>query len=99
MMYLYIGYDIGILKHIYTSDKKLDFAKVECFECHTMNEVVWHLMKNEETKHDIVRLVNDSDTFILKEWHIVISHKVLINSWGNQTQIWIQNEKGELELL
>lgn len=99
MMYLYVGYDSGFLKHIYTSDKKLDFDEVECFECHTMNEVIYCLMTNEETKYDIVHLINDKDTFILKNWNIVISHKVLINSWGNKPQIWIENEQGELVLL
>lgn len=98
MMYLYIGYDIGILKHIYTSNKKLDFD-IECYECHTMNEVIYWLMKNNDTKENIVRLINDKDTFILKDWQIVISHKVLINCWGNKPQIWIENDKGELELL
>lgn len=99
MMYLYVGYDLGFLKHIYTSDKKLDFSKVECFECHTMNEVIYYLMKNDNTKDDIERLIDDKDTFILKDWDIVISHKVLINSWDNKPQIWIENEKGELVLL
>lgn len=99
MMYLYIGYEIGILKHIYTSDKKLNFDEVKCYECHTMNEVIYCLMKNDDTREDIVRLIDDKDVFILKEWHITIAHKVLVNSWGNETQIWIENDKGELELL
>ena len=98
MMYLYIGYELGMIKHIYTSDKKLDLS-VKYFECQTMNEVIYHLERDERTKQDILRSINDKDTLIFEGWEVVISHKVLVNFYGGKTQIWIENEKGELELL
>lgn len=99
MMFLYIGYEIGLLKHIYTSDKKLSFDNIKCYECHTMSEVIYHLTRNENTRGDVAWRIDDKSTFILKEWKVAISHKVLVNYWGGETQIWIENEKGELKLL
>ncbi len=95
MMYLYIGYYAGCLPHIHTEPKKLENMKVEPYECHTMNEVIYILMKDDRTKGNILRKITDKDVFIFKDWNITIAHKVLIN----HDQVWIENEQGELELL
>lgn len=97
-MYLYIGYEMGFLKHIKTTKEKID-NKMQSYECHSMEEVIYYLMEDERTRTDIIRRIDDNDVFILDGWHVTIAHNVLINSWGSESEIWIENENGELELL